>query len=70
MEYLHGMSWLGLAGWKWFFFFSAVAPPGLFGPDVVHQTFFVVGSPGSAGPQKKTEKHHPGLAEVATAHSE
>ena len=32
------------------FFVFAVAPPG-FRPDVVHQDFFVIGSPGSAGPQ-------------------
>ena len=41
---------------KCFFFFFAVALPGLFRPDVVHQTFFVIGSPGSAGPQQK-KKH-------------
>ena len=37
-------------------FFFAVAPPALFRPYVVHQTFFVIGSPGSAGPQQKTKK--------------
>ena len=31
---------LGLT-WKWCFFF-AVAPPGLFRPDVVPQTFFAI----------------------------
>ena len=45
-----------------------MAPPGLFRPDVVRQTFFVIGSPGSAGPQQK--KHHAGLAEITPAHSE
>ena len=27
--------------WKWCFFF-VVAPPGLFRPDVVHETFFAI----------------------------
>ena len=37
-------------------FFFCCGPAGLFRPDVVHQTFFVIGSPGSAGPQKKKKK--------------
>ena len=51
------------------FFFFAVAPPGLFRPDVVPQTFFCYSlkRPGGAAAKKK---HHPGLAEIAPAHRE
>ena len=33
---------LGFRSRKWCFFFFAVAPPGLFRPDVVPQTFVVI----------------------------
>ena len=49
-------------------FFFAVAPPGLFRPDVVHQTFFLLARRVRRGRSKK--RHHPGLAEIAPAHSE
>ena len=68
-NYLEALSLVPLIyGSGVFFFFFAVAPPGPFRPDVVHQPFFGIGSPGSAGPQQKNKRQ--GLAEVAPAHSE
>ena len=57
-NYLEALSLVPLIYGSGVFFF-AVAPPGLFRPDVVHQPFFVIGSPGSAGPQAKKQTPGP-----------
>ena len=47
----------------------AVAPPGLFRPDVVNQTVVVLGSPGAAGSEPKNHTTGPGSV-AAQARSE